>query len=299
MSETGNQVAAASGLMLAAARRAQGLDIAGVARQLKLSVSQISALETGNFDKLPGPVFVRGFIRNYARLLKLDPDAVWSSIEPDMPRHSGYGEVPPSRDIPMPSEQVRRSWLRYVMAALLLFAGLVVYEFYLSDTETGEQRPVQPVAAPALAPPGTPVAQTQTAALGTPSVRTEPGAAVAASAAAIPQAEDRADTAGAAASVAVPPAEKAASGNQAQSSRQGEHELRLVFEKQSWVEIRDRSGRAIMSRINQPGTEQRVSGMPPFSLIIGNAHSVRLTYNDNPVDLAQHTAVDVARLTLK
>lgn len=299
MSKTGNQVAAAApGLVLAAARRAQGLGIADVARQLKLSVSQIEALEAGNFDKLPGPVFVRGFIRNYAKLLKLDPDAVWSSIEPDIPRHSGHGEVPPSRDIPLPSEQIRRSWPRYVMTVLLLFAGLVAYEFYLSDAETGEQRPVQPVVAPALAPTGAPVAQTQ-AALSTPSVQAEAGAVAPAPAAATPEAERQTDTAGTVAASEGPSAEKAATGNQGQPSRQGGHELRLVFEKESWVEIRDRSGRTMLSRINQPGTEQRVSGMPPFSLIIGNARGVRLIHNDNPVDLVQHTKVDVARFTLE
>src|SRR5690348_14709964 len=62
------------GARLAEARQAQNLAPADVARQLKLSVWQVEALEAGLYQQLPGPVFVRGFIRNYARIVKLDPE---------------------------------------------------------------------------------------------------------------------------------------------------------------------------------------------------------------------------------
>ena len=64
----------ALGGRLAEARKAQNLTTADVARQLKLSVWQVEALEAGGYQRLPGPIFVRGFIRNYARLVKLDPN---------------------------------------------------------------------------------------------------------------------------------------------------------------------------------------------------------------------------------
>jgi len=73
----------------------------------------------------------------------------------------------------------------------------------------------------------------------------------------------------------------------------------MIFEQESWVQIRDRHGRAIFSQLNRRGTEQQVSGRPPLSVIVGNAHGVRLTYDDQPVDLAQHTKVDVARFNLE
>lgn len=296
MSETGNQAGApAHGVVLAAARRAQGLEIADVARQLKLSTGQIEALESGNFVKLPGPVFVRGFVRNYARLLKLDPDEVWDSMESAVPAHNPRGELPPSQDIPLPSAQPRRNWPRYAVSVLLLFVALAAYELYLGDGATLEQRPVQAVAVPAAAPSAVSIAPIQAA----PSTPAEAAAAAPAQVAAIPEAERQADAAGAAAVSAAPPAEPAASGNPSRPAAAGEHELRLVFDKESWVEIRDRSGRAVLSQINKPGTEQRISGLPPFSLVIGNANGVKLMHNDNPVDLAQHTKVDVARFTLR
>ncbi len=47
-----------------------------MARQLKLSVRQVEALERDEYAAFPGPVFVRGFLRNYAKLLQLDPEAL-------------------------------------------------------------------------------------------------------------------------------------------------------------------------------------------------------------------------------
>lgn len=296
MSETGNQAGApAQGLVLAAARRAQGLEIADVARQLKLSTGQIEALESGNFDRLPGPVFVRGFVRNYARLLKLDPDEVWGSMKSAIPVHSPRGALPPSQDIPLPSAQSRRNWPRYAAAVLLLLVALAAYELYLDDGAAVEQPPLQAVAVPAAAPSATSVAPIQVV----PSAPAESAAALPVQIGAMSETGRQADAAGVAAAGAAAPAEPAASGNPGQPSPAGEHELRLVFDKESWVEIRDRSGRAILSQINKPGTEQRISGLPPFSLVIGNANGVKLIHNDNPVDLAQHTRVDVARFTLK
>jgi cytoskeleton protein RodZ len=79
----------------------------------------------------------------------------------------------------------------------------------------------------------------------------------------------------------------------------GERQVRMVFDQRSWVEIRDGSGRLIFSQLNDAGTEQRVYGRPPLSVVVGNARGVRLTYGERAVDLMPHTKVDVARLTLE
>ena len=64
------------GATLLAERRSQGLSLGDVARQLKLSVRQVEALERDEYSGFSGSVFVRGFLRNYAKLLHLDPDRV-------------------------------------------------------------------------------------------------------------------------------------------------------------------------------------------------------------------------------
>src|SRR5438309_9495044 len=63
-----------AGTALRGAREAAGLSIDAVAQQLKLAPRQVQALEDDDFARLPGRTFVRGFVRNYARFLGLDPD---------------------------------------------------------------------------------------------------------------------------------------------------------------------------------------------------------------------------------
>lgn len=62
----------ACGGALRAAREKQKLSVQDVASQLRLGIKQVEALESDRYDKLPQPSIVRGFIRNYAKLLKVD-----------------------------------------------------------------------------------------------------------------------------------------------------------------------------------------------------------------------------------
>jgi cytoskeleton protein RodZ len=76
-------------------------------------------------------------------------------------------------------------------------------------------------------------------------------------------------------------------------------QLRFLFDKESWIEVRDRDNKIIFSQRLASGTEQTVSGQGPLSLTIGNAPGVRLFWRGQPVDLAPHTKGDVARLVLE
>jgi cytoskeleton protein RodZ len=62
----------APGLQLAGAREALGLTVAQVADQLKLAPRQVVALEAGDMASLPNLAVVRGFVRAYAKVVKLD-----------------------------------------------------------------------------------------------------------------------------------------------------------------------------------------------------------------------------------
>jgi cytoskeleton protein RodZ len=84
-----------------------------------------------------------------------------------------------------------------------------------------------------------------------------------------------------------------------QVSGSGTSQIRMTFEGESWVEIKDGSGTTIFSRLNTAGTERVIKGTPPLTLVVGNAHGVKLTYRDKVIDLGPHTRVDVARITLE
>jgi hypothetical protein len=56
------------------AREARGVDLFRVERDTKIRVKYLKAMELGQFSELPGAVYARGFLRNYASYLGLDPD---------------------------------------------------------------------------------------------------------------------------------------------------------------------------------------------------------------------------------
>ena len=264
---------ATPGTRFGRAREAQNLTAADVARRLKLSVWQIEALESGRYDQLPGPIFVRGFIRNYARLLKLDPEDFLHEAAGNPPQAPPRPDAPPSPDIPFPSSTAWR-WQKYAFGAAVIVALLAVYEFYWNEPEKEVEPPVAEVSRPpALSSP-------QTAA-SAPTPRPAAKSVIAA-----PAARDSSSAASTAQ-------------NSGKPAASGERELRFVFDEESWVEIRDRSDKTIFSQLNRAGSAQRVTGMAPLSIVVGNAQGVKMTYAGKPVDLARHTKIDVARLRLE
>jgi cytoskeleton protein RodZ len=84
--------AAAAGERLRQARAAAGLEIADVTAELHLSETVIVALEAGDFESLGAPVFVRGHLRGYARLLKLPEAEIASACPDDLPDTAEFGK---------------------------------------------------------------------------------------------------------------------------------------------------------------------------------------------------------------
>ncbi|RPJ46737.1 MAG: helix-turn-helix domain-containing protein [Betaproteobacteria bacterium] len=256
------------GRALADARARRKLTVDEVAQQLKLSATQVDALEADAYDRLPGPVFVRGFVRNYARLLELDAEPLVAAIE--VPATAGRpGAVAPySKEIPFP-EQRPKSWLPYALGLAVVIGAVVVFEFFFSAPPSVVVSPVapQPVPPPIqhVAPPAPVPAELPPGEAATPATLVaEPVAAEV-------------------------PAQKPP----------GMAAIRFVFETSSWVEVRDRENRILMSQLNAAGAAQQVQGRPPLQVVVGNAQGVRLIYNGQPFDMGPHIRADVARFTLE
>ena len=266
-----------AGRILAHAREKQGMSVADAAHALRLGVKQIEALEADDFGKLPGRTFVRGFIRNYARLLQLDPERLVT-----ISSSSGEAEAE-SRLIQAPSQQIRFSehhakpWLKWLAAAFVVVAlvSWVVLE-WLGPEQAKRVTTPKPTSSAASDLPAQ--------AVETPSTGSAP-----------------AQRAVAAAQPAMAPAVEALPLAQTQTVSASPilAPLSLVFSGPAWVEVRDRNGKKIYAQTSPAGTTQLLEGEPPLTLAIGSAPNVTLTYKGQPVDLAAYTKADVARLTLE
>ena len=280
------RAASLPGPQLAAAREACGFSVADVARQLKLAPWQVEALETGNYARMPGTVFVRGFIRNYARLLKLDPAALLMPAPPPQssPKHAAPDLSPPVEISFRKGNAIK--WRRYAIVATLMLVPVAIFEFYRGDESEVTVGSRQIMLPQSQAVTEEPVLQTPV-----------PAQTSTTRAAAVKPALTEPELARGEKTPAVNPQ---VSVDAASAQHQpGEHWVKLKFEREAWVEIRDRNGRRIFSRLNPAGTEQAVSGQPPLTLVVGNAAGVRVTHNDQSVDLAPYVKIDVARLTLE
>jgi cytoskeleton protein RodZ len=253
------QAASGPGALLHEERRRQNLSLGDVSRQLKLSVRQVEALERDDYEMFGGQVFVHGFVRNYAKLLGLDPEPLLREAD------RRYAPVPAAhyaahQPVPVRQRPPRRGMLGVI-------AGLLVLGIALGLLGLNERKGQ-------VAVPSAPPEEIDTAPAEQPPMPTETAPQQEAPAAATETTEASAEPA----QVGV---------------------VRMVFEQESWVEIRDRSGNQIFGQLSPAGSRRRASGEPPLTVVVGNAAGVQLSYNDKPIDLAPYTRVDVARLTLE
>jgi cytoskeleton protein RodZ len=283
--ELQTEVRPSAGKVLAETRERLGLSVAEVARQLRLSTRQIAALEADDYANLPGKTFLRGFLRNYAKLLQLDPEPLLALCQPEPPQVQSI-EVPTSRiefggkrRLMTFGDHPGKPKMKY--ATFIILAVLVLswggYEF-LQWQPSHQEAPAK-------------TAGETTMVLSLPQADTPFQTAPVTNQAAEPIPA----TSGAAPAVAEAPVTSASTSR----AEVGGQRLQFAFDGDAWVEVKDKSGKVIFYQLNMKGSQQSVRGNPPFSLVIGNATHVRLTYNDKPVDLAPHIKVDVARLTIE
>ena len=95
--EAGNWVPPGVGARLRLARELRQMSVNDVAQALKLGSRQVQALENGNWQGLPGQTFVRGFVRNYARLLQIDPTPLMDQLDDTLEKPADSLNVPVGR----------------------------------------------------------------------------------------------------------------------------------------------------------------------------------------------------------
>ena len=275
------------GQRLRAAREVKGLSLAEVSERLKLSPRQVEALEADDWSRLQCNTIMRGFVRNYARLLGLDPAEFMAVLDRIAKPQMVELAIPDSINVQVPDERgvERRDYAR-VFGGLAVLAIAVLAYFFLpqellqstisalkdrigsSETKVARAAPVE------IQTPPTEQA------VATPTAIVLPSEPVAATPSAVVPSTPVAEVAAPTSKVAV-------------------NVLKFGFAKPAWVEVRDRSGQIVFSQLSPAGSQREVNGQPPFSLVIGNAGHVTLQYKGKDIDLSKRSKDDVARVTLE
>lgn len=309
------------------AREARGYTVDEVAARLKLPARYIQALEDDDFAGLPEPTFVRGYVRAYARLLRLDEEAMLAScvrleIRAPRPLVGPDGNAAPTTRLASasrgPSFRGSQSRIRphhWIAGAVL--GAIAVFWVAGGRQDDPATLPVAD-AAPAPAVPTVPLPPPTTAVSpagmttvdlplpGAPATQPSGSTAVAPSAIAAGRAAGVAATTPSTTTVAAtatnpaqppagvpPPAARTAV--EAPVPRKG---LFLRFSGTSWLEVRDADNVVLHTRIEMPGSEVTLEGKAPFTVTLGEAGNAQAWYNGDRVKADRIASTGVARLII-
>ncbi len=238
------------GARLRREREAQGIGHQQAAESLNLDPFVLTALEANDFAALGAPVFVKGHLRRYATLLGLAEDEVLLMYDRSKQQLGEPSLVPKSR-LEMAPVRGKPRWPWVVGGALAFFiaAGLIAY---LSEHGLPW---VGPAADEATAPILQEVPATTSQA---------PAATSESSVSGSTTDSTPATAADAPAALALQP---------------GQVSLQLKFAADSWVEVFDGSGKAVLYDLGKAGTERTLTAAAPLSVTIGNAASVTVAVN--------------------
>ena len=326
------------GETLRQARESNGWSLAEVALKLNLTVTSLSNLEAGAFDKLPGHTFARGYIRAYAKLLGMDQSVLVQQFDQSTGTDSHGSNVHALGRIEEPV-RVSHTILRIVSLLLLIavIGGGFVWWQDQTSLRTKEVTSLAPEHVEVEGADGT----TQIHPIDEPEDQAvAEGQAEGATALALPQAETTAESTGAEpaapatapAAPAVTPAAPAhtpapvvatpatpapnvpatpaptvtapvvpatpAPTAEAAAPAAGDGQVQLQFSADCWAQVTDGRGKVLFSGLKHKGDSVSVSGKPPLAVRLGVARAAQVSYNGQPVDIAPFTSGETARLKL-
>ena len=317
------------GAMLREARESLGISIGDVSSRTRLSVDQIRAIEEENLERLPEPVYVRAFLRAYAKAIDIDYEPL---VNDYVTRCGGGGVRIPEHapeeafrevayyDSPRPSRWKFAGLLVLIVVVTLgiwgVYSGTFARLMEADGTEAAKVENGVSEVAPNVAPapeapkttapvevadaskPAAPVAQTAPApeaALAAPETasQTTPPAAPAEAPAPVTQAP-----AAPAAPVEAPAATPEAASQTTEAAPAETYAAEFHTSASCWVHVIAPDGRNLIAREMKPGETQSVALPAGTRVTVGNPPALILTLDGHPYDLGGVTQRGVARFVI-
>ncbi len=246
------------GARLRQAREAAGLTREDVSARLKMPARVVGVLESDDWSSLDAPVFVRGQLRSYARLLQLDVESDLAAARVAVvtpPVLVSHTHTPRIRRI---AEQVGRRAIYIAVTAVIAVPVWMATSPHLANNGLALQSLDLPPA------PAGPVAKT-----GTGVSAAVPRTPLVASFASIPRTATAAGSA-----------------------------LTLKFNADSWMQVFAADGRVLEQGELAAGQSRSYAAGEVARIVLGNSSAVAVEHSGKPVDLAPYSRANVARFTL-
>lgn len=305
------------GFRLQKAREKAQLSIEAVAAELNLSVSKLRALENDQYEKMASDTFVKGYLRSYARVLKLDADEFLRSYEEyrmalrdTAERVTHAAEQVVQKDVAVAKNAKDGLRLPLMVLVGLLAVWALATILYDSGGDGSKSVASKPVASESAASKSVASKLTATSvpaeAASVPvadtgaetSVQQRTEATVTAEVeTSVPEVESETPVAETTAKVSTP-AEEPSVTTASTASAALPDTLTFEFSGECWVEVSDAKGDVLLTDLQQPGEQLTLQGTAPFKIMLGNAKAVSLRLNGEAVSTETSEGRKTLRLTV-
>ncbi|MCH8537905.1 MAG: DUF4115 domain-containing protein [Alkalimonas sp.] len=283
-----------AGQLLRAARETKQWSQKESANQLNLRLSLIESMEADQYDPNLLPTFIRGYLRSYARLLKISEHEVLKAYE----QLHGAKAVEPramysfSNRTEKEATENRFMLLTYLVIAVLVGMLLVWWwqTHWLTDNSVSSGVEPAGVVTASMEPEST---STEVA---LPEVVSELPAAAAEPAEPIelqPASTDWVDT-----DTISQQSPQASQVEPASQAGTGPSSLRMRFNDDCWIDVVDAEGSRVAFGTKKSGYQLQVQGIAPFTVTLGNPTVVEIDLNDQAVDLSAFNTGRVAKFSV-
>lgn len=318
------------GQQLQKAREASGLSVSDVAGAQHLRPSVIQAIESGDYSQIDSELFLKGYVRTYAKQVGMDADAVIADLdqelEPIRQQREQEHEASPLVDIERRRRRKRQLAKTLFFLLILGIAGYLAFAFLMPEPETGGEQPEASSApealqgqsenaeapgpaestdvnpgVPATGPGGEPagtdseegIASEQSLLPGSVAESDGPGTAEE------PDSENpvAGDTSSEALMEQVPTVVQTP--DPVLDNRSGLAEatdiarLQISFIDDCWVQVSDATGNRLVNSLQRTGDEIDVSGQAPLNVVIGAVDAVEsIRFQGEPLDLDSYRVVN-------
>ncbi|MBK8186584.1 MAG: DUF4115 domain-containing protein [Cellvibrio sp.] len=263
------------GNILRDARERLGLTQEYVAKELFMTLTKVKAIESDQYNRLHSDTFIRGYLRAYAQLVKVDLVSLMS-IYDGQAKILGLKEdfVPVKQDV-----SNRKIWQFAGALIGVLFLMWLLSVWFLDNRKTNDYPKVN------LAVQNPTVSVNATSS----SVASDQSTSASASSIVAVNAETL--------SVAIKNDRSKFESVSGPSVAQGNDTLEFYFHDECWVEVSDANGDVLVTELKMKDTQLVLKGQSPFDLKLGNAPAVSLKINDEAVKLVPALGTNV--LTIK
>jgi len=308
------------GARLRHAREQRNLSRQHVADRLYLDVNVIQALENDDYDNLPSTIFVRGYLRNYARLLELPPDSILESYDLSgqpgslPPLNSQIAATPKVHQVNSNNHWVSTMTVVIILAVLGFVALKQALQHFYSDSSLPIQgladNPSQPSASSAasesaakeakVTEPARPSQEPESSSGNNKEIKIEPNPSITPS---TPTNPPNSSTPG----VLMPPiptTSPPASGvitaegigstvTVEKPPEKNPNALKIFLAKETWLRVVDKDGKKLFDGIGRK--EVSVTGTPPFVVKLGHSEGVTMEYQGEKSVLKDHSSFNAKK----